>query len=351
MYNNPAGLIAGSVILWFISTSCVVLRCANNLRERKRSLTSDYFIVAGWAFATGLTALEIYGISVKALGYKIGSGLLDPSSVTGVAGQLNRAKHIQLAFLLVGVAALGFIKLSICFLYWHLFAQVTLRRFLIFWMIVNGVWATSFVLAGLLECGSHLWAAFSPTAYLKYCGSAIPSGYALTATDIGTDFITLLIPIPVVLKLNMSIRQKTLTLTAFLIGALSVGASIAKGYIYITSSLGIYKEDGLLILTGLSIWNLAEVHIGIIAACGPLLWPVLSRAVSHLTSPFSSKARLSFKASKTSSPSEDSHELPRFVRLSESEVHLAHGASRKTSFNPSEQDLEDGREGGRGEAK
>jgi hypothetical protein len=111
--------------------------------------------------------------------------------------------------------------LSVCFLYWHLFAQVILRRFLILWMVVIVVWATSFILAGLLECGSHLWAVFgTPTEYLKYCGSAVPSGYALVGSDIATDFITLIIPIPVVLRLHMSTRQKVLALTAFLIGAL-----------------------------------------------------------------------------------------------------------------------------------
>jgi hypothetical protein len=96
-----------------------------------------------------------------------------------------------------------------------------MRRFLIVWMVIIVIWMTSFVLAGLLECGTHLWAVFgTPTEYLQHCGSAVPSGYAMVGTDIATDFITLTIPIPVVLGMHLSPRQKLLTLTAFLIGAL-----------------------------------------------------------------------------------------------------------------------------------
>lgn len=107
--------------------------------------------------------------------------------------------QLELSFLLLGILALGLIKTSVSLLYWHLFAKVKFRRFLIVWIIILIVWTTSFVLAGLLECGSHLKALFStPQEYLHRCGSAIPSGYAYVGSDIATDFITLVIPLPVV---------------------------------------------------------------------------------------------------------------------------------------------------------
>lgn len=137
---------------------------------------------------------------------------------------LTAAAHqIQLAFLLLGVTGIDLVKLSVCLLYWQLFAQghTLLRRFLIVWMTFIALWGTSFVLAGLLECGSHLTAVFgTPTEYLEHCGSAVPSGYAMIATDIATDLITLLIPIPIILGLHMDNRRKMLTLLVFLIGAL-----------------------------------------------------------------------------------------------------------------------------------
>lgn len=130
---------------------------------------------------------------------------------------------IELSYLLLGIAAVGLIKLSATFFYWHLFAQVNpkLRRLLIVWMVIIILWTTSFILAGLLECGSHLTALFGqPQEYLDYCGSAIPSGWAMVGTDIATDVITLIIPIPVVLRLQVSTYRKVLTLLTFMVAAL-----------------------------------------------------------------------------------------------------------------------------------
>lgn len=148
------------------------------------------------------------------LGYSLNGTIEDARAVTG---RLNKTKHvrspylpaprvivtdekqIELSFLLLGVLALGLIKLSVTFLYWHLFAMVRFRRFLIVWIVILIGWTTAFILAGLLECGSHLKALFTtPQEYLHHCGSAIPSGWAWVGSDIATDFITLIIPIPIV---------------------------------------------------------------------------------------------------------------------------------------------------------
>jgi hypothetical protein len=110
---------------------------------------------------------------------------------------LNKAKHvcfhlnfllssadpfakIELAYLLLSILTLGIIKLSVCLLYWALFARVIFRRSLIVWMIILVGWTLAFVLSGLLECGSHLKALFgTPKDYLNHCGSTIPSGWAV----------------------------------------------------------------------------------------------------------------------------------------------------------------------------
>ncbi|KAL1867924.1 hypothetical protein Daus18300_006199 [Diaporthe australafricana] len=333
MYDNPGGVIAGSVIMWILTVLCVGLRFGHKLRDNQKYHASDWLILTAWVFGTGLTVLEIYGVAIKSLGYRIGAALLEPTAVTG---QLNKAKHIQLAFLLLGITGTEFVKLSVCFLYWQLFAKAhaVLRRCLIVWITLIVVWGTSFVLAGLLECGSHLTAVFgTPTEYLEHCGSAITSGYAMVGTDIATEFITLIIPIPVILGLHMDKRKKILTLLVFLIGALSVASSIIKGYIYIRSSMGLYTEDALLILTGLSMWNLAEVQIGIIAACGPLLRPVLARAFSPLTTLIASKWKSS---SQLERHSKESEELPSYGKMPESELHLANKGAESVSKAPTE---------------
>ncbi|OTA61484.1 hypothetical protein K449DRAFT_331061 [Hypoxylon sp. EC38] len=272
-YDKPASLIAGALVMEVVTALCVGLRFFLRRWKRHRIITSDWLILVAFTFGTGLTVLEIYGIEEHALAYPLGGTIESPEFVTE---RLNKAKYIEVSYLLLGVLGLGFLKLSVCFLYWDLFAKFLFRRFLVVWMILIGIWTAAFVLEVFLECGSHFMALFAqPDDYTRYCKSAIPAGWSLVGTDIATDIITLIIPIPAILKLQLSRRTKTLTLLMFMIGALSVGASAVKAYIYITATLNLYSEDAILILTGISIWNLAEVQVGIVAACGPTLRPII----------------------------------------------------------------------------
>ncbi len=172
--------------------------------------------------------------------------------------------QLEYSFILLGIISLGLIKVSATFLYWQLFAQVRFRRFLIIWIVVLIGWTVTFALAHVFQCGSHLTAMFgTPEEYEMWCGAAEPAGYGYVGSDIATDLITLIIPIPVVSKslstyqectlikvkkiasLQLQMSRKLLVLATFMIGALSVGASIAKAYIYIKASLGVYNQDAI----------------------------------------------------------------------------------------------------------
>ncbi|KAI1395529.1 hypothetical protein F4819DRAFT_478174 [Hypoxylon fuscum] len=126
----------------------------------------------------------------------------------------------------------------------------------------------------------------------------------MVGLDMATDLITLVILIPAILKLQMPTHRKILTSFIFMTGAFSVVASIVKAYIYMTASFGLYTEDAILIITGLSIWNLVEVQVGIIAASGPTIWPILAHMLpneSHLSLVSFSKKNRSKEPSDLSS--------------------------------------------------
>lgn len=60
-YHNPAGIIAGSVIMEIFSALCVGLRFYTQLWKQQKILTSDWLVLAAIVLATGLTVVEIYG--------------------------------------------------------------------------------------------------------------------------------------------------------------------------------------------------------------------------------------------------------------------------------------------------
>lgn len=156
--------------------------------------------------------------------------------------------HLQMeyAFVLLGVFSIGLIKLSVCLLYWHIFARVKFRRFLAVWIGIIAAWTLCFVLAEIFECGKHPLKVFGTKKDIEeYCPHIHDIGYALVASDVFTDLVTLLIPIPLIVKMRLPTTRKLLVAATFLIGALAVGASSAKAYVYIAATKALIHEDGI----------------------------------------------------------------------------------------------------------
>lgn len=60
-YDNPAGLVAGSVIMQVISALCVGLRIFSRRWQKQSLIVSDWLILVAFVFGLGLTVMEIYG--------------------------------------------------------------------------------------------------------------------------------------------------------------------------------------------------------------------------------------------------------------------------------------------------
>ncbi|KAF2121588.1 hypothetical protein BDV96DRAFT_640972 [Lophiotrema nucula] len=308
VYRSRAGVIAGAVALQLISSACIALRLYTRYWRRQAVLISDWFVLMAWVCGTGLSIMEIYGVSR----YAFATPLMSTNpKLQGLSERLLLLQHMEYAFVIIGVFSIGMVKLSVSLLYWHLFATVTIRRFLIVWIAIIVAWTLTFVLAELLECGAQPLKIFSTAADVKqYCPHIHEIGYALVGSDVATDLITLLIPLPIVVGMRLPTTQKLLVAATFLVGALAVGASTAKAYIFISSTLKLSHEDGGILLTAYSIWNLVEVHVCIVAACAMTLRPTLARLL-----PFD--RFYSFLQSLVPSSrrgSERTEQLPSFVR-------------------------------------
>ncbi|KAI1326099.1 hypothetical protein F5Y16DRAFT_237452 [Xylariaceae sp. FL0255] len=322
-YANPPGLIVGSVFLEVLAGGSVALRFLTRKWKEQPVIASDWLALVGFVFGTGLFIVEVYAIAAHLLGYTIGGTLEEEATVSE---RLNHAKYVEFSFLLFGTLGVGFVKLSTCFLYLHLFGKLRFRPFLIFWTIIITLWTLTFFIFLFAECGLHYEALYQATAeYDKYCKSAIPSGWIQAGTDVGTDLVTLLIPIPVVLGLRMSKGLKVLTLLIFAIGGLTVVASTVKAYIYINATLDRYTEDALITLTAVSIWNLAEVQIGIIATSGPVIRYGIAKLLPSSASLRSWMDSLRWHSKQSSSPSSN------FPQMTSSEEGLRRAGSKGQS--------------------
>jgi hypothetical protein len=153
---------------------------------------------------------------------------------------------MEYAFVLIGVFSIGLVKLSVSLLYWHLFSKVKFRRFLSVWIALIIAWTITFVLAELLECGTRPLKIFGTSKDVaEYCPHIHEIGYALVGSDVGTDLITVLIPLPLVVQMRLPLGRKLLVAATFMLGLLAVGASTAKAYVFIAASLALTDVDGI----------------------------------------------------------------------------------------------------------
>jgi len=98
---------------------------------------------------------------------------------------------------------------------------VVFRRLLIVWTTIVVVWLVGAVLGFFFQCGTHFTAPLgSPDEYARYCTHTAAIGYAVVASNMATDLLTVLIPIPVIMGMHMSRKKKILTLLTFMIGSL-----------------------------------------------------------------------------------------------------------------------------------
>ena len=100
------------------------------------------------------------------------------------------------------VLASGFLKLSIACFYRRLF--VTARKTLLDWTIKTAIvivvlWTISFFVGLVFSCGTHISANWGSVKEQEdYCGAGANLANALVVSDLLTDVMILVLPLPVV---------------------------------------------------------------------------------------------------------------------------------------------------------
>ncbi|KAI3396868.1 hypothetical protein diail_11572 [Diaporthe ilicicola] len=176
------------------------------------------------------------------------------------------------------VTTIVLIKHSILLMYIRIFPRE--RKLRITAYIVAAVvtaWGIALYFVFLFQC-SPARKAWTPSVEghcIEYnwiqIGNAVP--------NIMTDFLILCMPIPLVLKLHITVYQKFALSLTFSLGAFVLGSSI-----YRFTVLFLYDpENATWTLLKPCTWCVIEVSSGVISACLPTFGPLLFRAVHALT--------------------------------------------------------------------
>ncbi|KAI1114928.1 hypothetical protein F5Y14DRAFT_461024 [Nemania sp. NC0429] len=348
--NDRIGLIVMASIFTIIIIMAVVLRFYSRRLSRARLGPEDWLALSALVFVLALNGIFIAGTAQGAItGH---SPVVDGWPVTTELEHL--VQKYKFAFQTTEKIAFGLVKLSLLFLWKRIFSRA--RRFVLLCWVMIGViaaWSIAFFFSTLFQCGTDWQKNWAPIGiFLTQCLNSLDLLTVFTATDILTDFIIILMPVPMIWKLQMQTKRKVGITATFMVGFFTIGAGIARSYVYLVTSYD--KEDNLDFIADFTIfilWSEIEVNIAMLVCCMPVLAPSLHKmreCASHLLprrlqpnwmllSPEKAASGTSF--SKSSKPySRDSVPLESVTRASETPSWL--GASGSVAIVAEHDDVE-----------
>ncbi|TGJ75314.1 hypothetical protein E0Z10_g11015 [Xylaria hypoxylon] len=219
--------------------------------------------------------------------------------------------------------AFGCIKASFLFFYRRIFVvdRNSATNYLLTGLIILvALSSAGFFFASLFQCRlnfSALWG--TTTGIVENCVDTMHLVLSVCITGFILDLIIITTPIPLVWQLNLSLTKKISIVGVFLLGSVSIVASLLRLINLARLVAQGFSGDGLLVVTQYLYWGVVESGVAIIAACLPTL-QFLIRKHSWEPTIRATKNIFSFKGSSNSSRSGYTEE---FSAQSQEQIEIA----------------------------
>ncbi|KAK1142861.1 hypothetical protein N8T08_007295 [Aspergillus melleus] len=255
---NKVVVIVGLVL----STLCMLVRSYTRFVVLRKMLLDDVVLTISWVFAVATQALLLYGYSGAGIGVH--------------EWDLHETEHIKSMQVLVAGAllyapAMGLSKLAVIALYYR-FSE--LRSTWKATIIGMAIFVTSYLL--VIELLFLFGCRPIPKAWNEEidgtCVNRTSIFMAGAVASVITDIILLVIPLPVVARLQMSMRKKAWVFLILLLGSLSVVTSALR----ISAIVPLYHSKDQTYLFGkVALWINVECSLVIICAALPYFRQIL----------------------------------------------------------------------------
>ncbi|KAI1089105.1 hypothetical protein F5B19DRAFT_468782 [Rostrohypoxylon terebratum] len=276
LVSNRPGLIALASFFCVITITAVTSRFHARWITRAGFATDDWLTLVALGFVLALNGIFIAGTVQGAI-----TGHSPIENDWPVTTELEHlAQKYKYAFQTTEKVTFGLIKLAILFLWKRIFGPAGWFVRLCWCMIVIiCAWSISFFFATLFQCGTEWTWNWAPIGiFLTQCTNTLNMLTVFTATDLLTDFIIMFMPVPLIWKLHMPTRRKIGVTCIFMLGLFTIGAGIARMYIYLVTSYD--KEDNpdfIADFTLFILWSEIEVNVAMVVCCLPTLAPIIGK--------------------------------------------------------------------------
>ncbi|KAL4794453.1 hypothetical protein BDV19DRAFT_390290 [Aspergillus venezuelensis] len=274
--NDRPGLIVMTAFFFLTSILAVALRLYSRRISRLSLGADDWFALISFVLVLGLNGTFLGGVIQGPI---TGHSVVENGWPVHSALEVLAQKY-KYAFQTIEKIAFGTIKISILFLWKRIFGPTRLFR-TICWVMIGVVtaWSITFFFATLFQCGTNWSWNWAPIGFfLTECIDTLNMLTVFTATDLLTDFIIMFMPVPIIWRLKMPTAKKIGVTSLFMVGIFTIGAGVARTYIYLVTSYD--KEHNLDFIADFTLfilWSEIEVNVAMVVCCMPVFAPVVGR--------------------------------------------------------------------------
>ncbi|RDA88966.1 hypothetical protein CP532_0705 [Ophiocordyceps camponoti-leonardi (nom. inval.)] len=292
-YQQPGHVITAGVLLSLLALLAVSLRLWTRYKCGQGFRADDWLIVPAALLTVGQGINLVVGVANKSLattvvrptGYDANplaihtpqTEAMGKVSAVSLPGNTtsNRFWVCQAEFYYISTLPLilGLVKLSFLLFYVRIFVvhrTGAIGIMLYTLIVIVSLWTVAFFFAVIFECRLNFWAAWGSTVdVIDNCFNTLSYIYGLCLSDFITDVVVILIPIPLVWRLKISRRRKIAIAGIFLLGAVSIAASLTRLIMMIQIVYGGFdpSDDSIMVVTKYMYWGMVECGTGVTAAC------------------------------------------------------------------------------------
>ncbi|KAI9147983.1 Satratoxin biosynthesis SC7 cluster protein [Paramyrothecium foliicola] len=267
--SRRAAVKATAISCLALTVSVVSLRCVSRFSVSSRLWWDDWTTLLATIFLIGLASVKIVGSD---LGFGFHYWNVDPRHAQTIFQLFYSA---QMLYIMIQVTA----KVSILALFWRIFTARWFRLAVwgcIAFLISHGL---LFLLLITFQCipVNAIW----DRSISAKCLNVTAVGWAGAVFSILEDIVILVLPIPEVLKLQLTFKKKVALCLMFSIGSFACVTSMVRlKYMVAFANTMDATWDNVDIV----IWSIIEVTCAIICGSLPTLRPLLQKVPGLLTS-------------------------------------------------------------------
>ncbi|KAI3331630.1 hypothetical protein HD806DRAFT_477917 [Xylariaceae sp. AK1471] len=222
---------------------------------------SDWFLLVAWIFYAAQAVF--LGIATE---YGTGHHIIVVTNfrMFHIVGLLSEVVYFNV---------LAFLKLSILSFYGHIFPQRLFHYWLWAVSVLVASWDISFTFVTIFQCNpvSYAWDTNQPGHCINYGTSQLASG----VINIITDILILVMPIPLIWKLNITKQKKRQVTLTFAIGCTACLVSVVR----LAWAQTLDGSDGSWAGVSITYISIIETTVGILAVSIPTYKPLYKRLV------------------------------------------------------------------------